>query len=130
MTNEEAIIHIETLRTVTKDIPKYSGKAIDEAIDMAIKALERADLEGYSSRLWKSAYERGKADAEQKWIPVSERLPEKEMNCLVTDSLGKVHASTFRHALDGRESYFSGCYCVIAWMPLPKPHQVESEDNE
>ena len=41
MTREEAIIHIGTLRTVTKDIPKYSGKAIDEAIDMAVKALEQ-----------------------------------------------------------------------------------------
>jgi hypothetical protein len=44
MTKEEAIIHIGTLRTVTKDIPKYSGKAIDEAVDMAIKALRQEDI--------------------------------------------------------------------------------------
>lgn len=59
-----------------------------------------------------------------RWIPVSERLPEKEMNCLVTDSLGKVHAVTFYHALDDRESYFSGCYCVRAWMSLPEPYKA------
>ena len=64
------------------------------------------------------------------WIPVSERLPEKEMNCLVTDSLGKVHTVTFYQALDGRESYFSGCYCVRAWMPLPKPYKAESEEQK
>ena len=62
-----------------------------------------------------------------RWIPVSERLPEKEMNCLVTDSLGKVHKATFYHALDGRESYFSGLYCVRAWMPLPEPYKAERE---
>lgn len=66
-------------------------------------------------------------ETSQRWIPVSERLPEKEMNCLVTDSLGKVHQVTFHQALDGRESYFSGCYCVRAWMPLPEPYKAESE---
>ena len=60
------------------------------------------------------------------WIPVSERLPEEEMNCLVTDSLENVHEVTFYPALDGRESYFSGCYCVRAWMPLPSAY-TESE---
>ena len=40
MTKKEAIINIGTLRTVTKDILKYSGTAIDKAVDMAIKALE------------------------------------------------------------------------------------------
>jgi hypothetical protein len=57
------------------------------------------------------------------WISVSERLPEEEMNCLVTDSLENVHEVTFYPALDGRESYFSGCYCVRAWMPLPEAYK-------
>ena len=50
MIREEAIIHIGTLRTVTKDIPKYSGKAIDEALDMAIKALEQEPCENAIDR--------------------------------------------------------------------------------
>lgn len=77
MTREEAIIHIGTLRTVTKDIPKYSGKAIDEALDMAIKALEAPpndNWEGYSKRLWKSAYERGKADAEAEQVSALDKI--------------------------------------------------------
>ena len=54
MTKEDAI----------KLIRKYEcNKEHYEACEMAIKALEGADLDGYSSRLWKAAYERGKADA-------------------------------------------------------------------
>lgn len=63
MTNQEeiknAIEWIEGLRDGwnDKDNVKYCN--------MAIKALEGADLDGYSSRLWKAAYERGKEEAEQ-----------------------------------------------------------------
>lgn len=77
-----------------------------DALEMAIKALEQ----------------------EPKWTPVSEGLPKKKMKCLVTDSLKQVNKATFYPALDGRESYFSGCYCgVRAWMPLPKPYQKGGE---
>ena len=50
MDREEAIIHIQTLRTVTKDISKYSGKAIDEAVEMAIKALKQEPCPNAISR--------------------------------------------------------------------------------
>lgn len=56
MTNEEAI---EILRG---DISLLISPIYGEAIDLAIKALETPpnnDWEEYSSRLWKSAYERG-----------------------------------------------------------------------
>ena len=60
MTNEEAIIELSVLW-------ERNGEPTDgryrEALDMAIEALEGADLDGYSSRLWKAAYERGKAEA-------------------------------------------------------------------
>ena len=69
-------------------------------------------------------------NSQPKWIPVSEGLPEKEMNCLVTDSLGKVHNVTFYHALDGRGSYFTGCYVVRAWMPLPAPFEPRESENK
>ena len=35
---------------------------MNTALDTAIKALEVANLDGYSSRLWKAAYEHGKAE--------------------------------------------------------------------
>jgi len=61
MTREEAIDELFWIREDENDL---KGK---EALDMAIKALEAPpndNWEGYSKRLWKSAYARGKADAE------------------------------------------------------------------
>jgi hypothetical protein len=137
MTREEAIIHIGTLRTVIKDIPKYSGKAIDEALDMAIKVLEAPpndNWEDYSKRLWKSAYERGKADAEQRWIPVSERFPEKNVEVLATTQWGMVTiAELFEYdhwfIHEGATNVHTDE--LIAWMPLPEPYdKSESEDED
>ena len=63
MTREEAIKGLKYLRK------EFSGyKPNEDMFDMAIEALEAPpndNWEGYSSRLWKNAYERGKADAEQ-----------------------------------------------------------------
>ena len=63
MTIEEAI-------KILKQFKKREGNSIDDvkAFDMAIKVLEQqdTDLDGYSSRLWHNAYERGKADTEAK----------------------------------------------------------------
>ena len=62
MTNEEAINLIADM-----DSDKYTAREA-VALTMAIKALEAPpndNWEGYSSRLWKAAYECGKADAEQ-----------------------------------------------------------------
>ena len=63
MTIEEAI-------KILNQFKKREGNSIDDvkAFDMAIKVLEQqdTDLDGYSSRLWHNAYERGKADTEAK----------------------------------------------------------------
>lgn len=63
MTNEEAKVFLLQLHT-----DKQLNKSEHEALRVAIKALEAPpndNWEGYSKRLWKSAYERGKAEAEQ-----------------------------------------------------------------
>ena len=62
MTREEAI---DELFWIREDENEPKGR---EALEMAIKALEAPpndNWEGYSKRLWKAAYERGKAEAEQ-----------------------------------------------------------------
>lgn len=152
MTREEAIKRLKS------DIYEYADFTENPnenefwtAFDMAIEALERADLEGYSSRLWKAAYERGKADAEPRWIPVSERLPEKYGEYLITwtTSHSMVNGKygflgTAEYDLSGEYDHeknrFMGEWLledyiknypdvkVIAWMPLPEPYR-ESEDE-
>lgn len=64
------------------------------------------------------------------WITCSERLPEEETECLVTDSHGRI-----RHCVkDKCGNYEFATYeeymhiDAIAWMPLPKAY--EETDHE
>ena len=76
------------------------------------------------------------------WIPVSERLPEKNMHCLV--SVGKLYLTqiaiysdlmgTIEHKIFYQGNYGYGDFnditeYVKAWMPLPTPYKEESEES-
>ena len=53
----------------------------------------------------------------QRWIPVSERLPEKSGKYLVTVQNGNVYAGTF-------DAYSGRFQCAaVAWQPLPEPYK-------
>jgi len=71
-----------------------------------------------------------------RWIPVSERLPEKRDYCLITTKLEihdlKPYYGVYAAKFDGQ--YFDVGYIgegvsVIAWQPYPQPY-TESEDDE
>ena len=146
MTREEAIDELFWIREDENDL---KGK---EALEMAIKALEAPpndNWEGYSKRLWKSAYERGKADAEQRWIPVSERLPEDFGTYLITLENGDVCQCDFNPDFWDEDNNREGAFTyyhqyfdqatlgmideeeetvdAIAWMPF-EPYRAESEE--
>ena len=154
MTREEAIKRLKS------DIYKYADFTENPnenefwtAFDMAIKALEVADLDGYSSRLWKAAYERGKADAEQRWIPVkwheiTEEEREKEgyssewlvhLDCVLPGDGEEILITTKHGYVEKDTAYYDDGYYldsgydwvddVVAWMPLPEPYKEESEDE-
>lgn len=64
----------------------------------------------------------GKSQA--KWIPVSERLPEKNGEYLITGRQGAVNKRRYH------DGHWYGNWGVLAWMPLPEPYNTESEDKE
>lgn len=74
------------------------------------------------------------AQPKQRWIPVTERLPEKSGEYLVTyhpcywddvESEILVGIDTFR----GKTTWAQRKYQrVVAWMPLPEPYRKETTD--
>lgn len=68
-----------------------------------------------------------------RWIPVTERLPEKNGEYLVTKTdhityerlIDIAHYASFIHANNG----FYKADDIVAWMPLPEPWRGE-EDEE
>lgn len=64
---------------------------------------------------------------EQRWIPVSERLPEEMGTYMTTIDYGEHGLATGQRYYYGRGLKWND-ECVIAWMPLPEPYKEESED--
>lgn len=60
----------------------------------------------------------------QKWIPVSERLPEKKSDVLVTISDG-FNPFVDTDLWDSSRFFCYGNHRVVAWMPLPEPWKGE-----
>ena len=112
MTAEEAIESIEGIKSYYTDDrdfsyygDEYEGLTDDdnEALDMAIKALEQT-----------------------RWIPVSERLPKEKGNYLVCYNDGYISVSEWHP-----NPYEKVCFdlfpsLIVAWMPI-MPYKAESE---
>lgn len=102
------------------------------------------DLSGYSDKLWKAAYERGKAEAqpEQRWIPVTKQLPnpneydERKVRryYLIQNEYGDMMVAAYLGNVNG-ETWWNQMYAnkpiedkVVAWMPLPKPWKGDDDE--
>jgi len=106
------------------------------------------DLSEYSDKLWKAAYERGKAEAQQRWIPCSERLPEANGRYLVTRGLNacgslwnRIYIANYSDLMGIKsvkiwwqgnvgKSDFERLADVLAWMPLPEPYAERKTDEK
>ena len=56
------------------------------------------------------------------WIPVSERLPEKDCYCLITTSDGEIDVREYGYS---KGWGWDGFGRIIAWQPLPEPYKEE-----
>ena len=140
-----AISHAEVNFTVTSkidfaDYKREIQEIVDHIVEAQVKALN--DLPSVTPQ-----------QKVGKWIPISERLPEKRGDYLVTQKAtftDYVYISVAGYALnlhdvdeyDFADKKRAGWYeydsewgyfeidGVIAWMPLPKPYKAESKDEE
>ena len=64
--------------------------------------------------------------AHPQWIPVSERLPDKKQDVLVTISDG-FNPFVDTDLWDGDRFFFYGNHRVEAWQPLPEPYKGGEE---
>lgn len=84
-------------------------------------AFERAYKNGYEA-----GYEAGKRDA-HRWIPVTERLPEKWQNVLAVRQDGKFRFDFIGSTGKWYEDVGNVGNSVTHWMPLPEPPKGSGE---
>ena len=121
MTREEAIriLDPETMGETLAEIEYYNGfagktaavQAVSDACVLAVAALREQE--------------------ERRWIPVTERLPEKNdqwVLCLCVS--GAIEVLKFDYTMWNWDAQYPGrCYMenyVTHWMPLPEPPREEA----
>lgn len=67
-------------------------------------------------------------DRHERWIPCSERLPEKNGRYLVTNSAWGAMEVDWNACVDG--AWVFSNTKPIAWMPLPEPYKMGGDENE
>jgi hypothetical protein len=81
---------------------------------------------GWLKRRIIKAMEPTMEELERRWIPIDERLPEDDQQCLTVDKDGVQRVARFDAIGDGErhswyeEQEWKSVY-PVAWMPLPAP---------
>lgn len=96
---------------------------------------DRADNPSWTRMMHKAADRLKELDQAQKWIPVTERLPDKFSEYIVTiKTISGVVYSDYADYDPFQQRWTTGLFFDIGskvthWMPLPKPH-VNEEGKE
>lgn len=115
------------LPLIKHDTDTISRQVALDIFDDYNVAVENGQIEAYS-RDRKRLCDLPSAQPEQRWIPITERLPKKQAKVLVVD-FGEVDTAYLNS--EGRWMDFNGDKLkdVKAWMPLPKWEGVNSEND-
>ncbi len=87
------------------------------------------DQDFCNKEVWEALRNAPTIEAEQRWIPCSDRLPKKGEVVLITNGKGNVRCGQYRSEHDVRSEthywWWKGktVESVLAWMPLPTPYK-------
>lgn len=100
----------ENLRWLNQEIQTWENECqskhpIKEALYAARRALEQ----------------------ESRWIPITERLPNKSGRYLVSYNSGYVAMALYYESVSKWGA--TTTERIVAWMPLPQPYKAESEET-
>ena len=137
MTRERAIEILEQLWLLESEHIDSFEDEENKAFEMAISALSDYDkMQEISLDL---AFENDELINKSKWIPVSERLPEKNRAVLtyVDTGMTKTYClADWNNRVKGWEEWIGYRmletemgYKVLAWQPLPEPYKAEKPET-
>ena len=111
-----------------------ANMTIDYLKEMQGGYIEGEGYERHPLPEWYALDKAIEAIEQTRWISVSDRLPEKGGDYLVTikwkgSYSGDVYTETNMAVYREKEEEWD-CAGIVAWMPLPEPYKAESEDKE
>lgn len=151
MTRDEIISGLQQIKNyLCAGNPIWNVDAVAEIMDVAIMAVkhpkqktfnEFVDLNKAYDDGYKTGYEQARFDYEQKWIPVTDRLPEEEGEYLITVLLVSGSPTVFsvyfgyedddstKMTFHRWDDEYWHCWKpdVIAWRELPEPYKGDKE---
>ena len=119
------------MSVITEQIKRLSEYAGSRKGEIAIICKDAAEtIETLSEKVRTANMKRSTAYYNGGWIPVKERLPEKDTEYLITrdGSLGMsiVDIASWSN-LEKHNNGFYKANMIIAWMPLPEPYREDGE---
>ena len=105
---------------LVKRLREHNGWALNKTLDEAADAIEelQAQIDG-----WIEQERKALLKSVPKWIPVTERCPEKSGDYLVFDDCRNLYINEW-HCLSKKWQFYDSR--ITHWMPLPEPPKEES----